>query len=264
MTQILQSRLPEGLWGDPRLGRLPGIQPVRDGEWLIVDDAFAAQMAERERLVAEARDKVIAALPGSEPACAELLEVVLEDLGRRPDFAVASERVTRPDGVEVAIHREDPLGSLARLVQEDLCLMEAQGDEHVLTAAVLCFPSSWTLAQKIGRPLTGIHTPVRVYDEDVARRVQRLFDGIRAGQPLWRVNVLPYDTAALFTPQREEARRPRPSEAAPFIRSERQSLIRLPVSGAVVFAIHTFVVQRLALREHEIEVLRRLRPEPWL
>jgi hypothetical protein len=56
--------------------------------------------------------------------------------------------------------------------------MERRGDEHVLTAAVLCFPASWHLADKIGRPLTTIHVPVKVYDETLARRVQRLFDGV--------------------------------------------------------------------------------------
>ena len=61
-----------------------------------------------------------------------------------------------------------PLLTLGRLVQEDLCLMEPQGDEYDLTGAILCFPASWTLAQKIGRPMTGIHHPVEIYDDDLA------------------------------------------------------------------------------------------------
>ena len=48
--------------------------------------------------------------------------------------------------------------------------------EHVLTGAILCFPSNWTLAQKFGMRLARIHLPVERYDEAVARRVQRLFD----------------------------------------------------------------------------------------
>ena len=64
----------------------------------------------------------------------------------------------------VAIDRGDPMGTLGHLVQEDLCLMEKRGEEHVLTAAVLCFPASWRLADKIGRPLEAIHVPVPEYD----------------------------------------------------------------------------------------------------
>ncbi len=263
MDDILHDALPEGLWGDPRLGRLPGIQPVPEGEWLIVDEVFAAQMAERKRLVAEERDKVIAGLPGSGAAAAELLEVVLAELSARPEFEVSDTGVIRPDGVSVPLDASDPWATLGLLVQEDFCLMEQRAEEHVLTAAVLCFPSSWTLSEKLGRPLTGIHDPVRVYDDDVARRVQRLFDGIRVGAPLWRVNVLPYETGALFSPRSEQARRARPSAEAPFIRSERQCLVRLPRTKAVVFSIHTFALRRENLRDAERAVVERLRPKPW-
>jgi len=32
--------------------------------------------------------------------------------------------------------------------------------------------------------------------------------------------------------------------SAPYLRSERQSILRLPDTGAVVFSIHTYVVAR--------------------
>lgn len=50
---ILQDSLPFRPWSDPALSRLPGIQPA--GRWLFRDEAFAAQMAERARLLAEER-----------------------------------------------------------------------------------------------------------------------------------------------------------------------------------------------------------------
>jgi hypothetical protein len=37
-----------------------------------------------------------------------------------------------------------------------------------LTAAILCFPASWTLAEKLGRPLGAIHGPVAGYDPGMA------------------------------------------------------------------------------------------------
>ncbi len=61
---------------------------------------------------------------------------------------VGPDRVRRPDGVEVRLDSRFPLVTLGRLVQEDLCLMEKQGEESVLTGAILCFPASWTLGQK--------------------------------------------------------------------------------------------------------------------
>lgn len=219
--------------------RLPQVAPVAPGDWLRVDAAYAAQLAEKARLITERRADVIAVLPGAEDSVAELLETVLEELARRRDFAVAGERVTRPDGVEVAVDRGDPFLTLSQLVQEDFCIHDRQGEEHVLTAALLCFPAAWTLAEKIGRPLGHIHRPVARYDAEVARRVQRMFDMVRPGQPLWRANLLRYDDPALFQPHTEARPRPVGRPDSPYLRSERQVILRLPATGAVVFSIHT-------------------------
>jgi hypothetical protein len=241
---ILHRHLPFIPWMDPRTLRLPGILPVEGDDWLRVDEAFAGQMAERDRLIATQDAAVHGMLDAARPAAEELLEVVLQQLRLTPGYLVAADAVTRPDGVTVALHRDWPLRTLGRLVQEDLCLMEHDGAEHRLTGAILCFPASWTLAEKLGRPMTAIHVPVEPYTEDVARRVQRLFDAIRPEQPLWRMNYLTYADPTLHQPRLESDRRPRPpADTRVYVRSERQCLLRLPRSRAVVFSIHTYVLR---------------------
>lgn len=242
MTPILQSALPYTA-ADRR--PLPGVQPLDPAEWLIADDAFAAQMAERARLLREARERVVALLPEGRDAAAELLEEVLRFVATRPGYSVGRDEARRPDGVTVPIDRADPLGTLGLLVQEDLCLLEKPegAAEHVLTGAVLCFPSAWTLAQKIGRPLMRIHAPVEEYDAGIGRRVQRLFDGVQVGRPLWRFNWLPTDDTTLFRPKLEYADKIR-QPGMSHLRSERQTILRLPESRAVVFGIHTYMVRR--------------------
>jgi hypothetical protein len=121
--------------------------------------------------------------------------------------------------------------------------LQKQGDEHVLTGAVLCFPASWTLAEKFMKPLVRIHKPVDSYDANIAKRVQRLFDGVRVGRPVWRFNALHYADAELFHPRTEDAPREDDYEEQRFLRSEKQVIMRLPETDAVVFAIHTFVVE---------------------
>ncbi|MCW1932684.1 heme-dependent oxidative N-demethylase family protein [Pararhodobacter zhoushanensis] len=247
---ILHDALPFKTWMDPRLSRLPGIQPLDPEDWLRVDEVYAQQMAERERLLAERPCAVLAALPGSEAAVDELFEAVtarLPALG----FTAGSEGWRCPDGRFVA--REGaPLAVLGRLVQEDLVLLQDGPDgHHVMTAAVLCFPASWTLSEKIGRGLPGIHTPVASYDTGVGKRVQRLFDLIRPEQPLWRGNVLDYIDPALFQPRREAEKRAPDTERRGYIRSERQVLMRLPKTRAVLFAIHTYQVRRETLTPAE-------------
>lgn len=155
-------------------------------------------------------------------------------------YEISANEARRPDGVRVPIDRAAPMLTLGHLVQEDLCLMERHGAEHVLTAAVLCFPASWRLSEKIGRPLRDIHLPVPSYDAGIAARVQRLFDGVQPGRPLWRFNVLRYADPTLHQPRRRV--QPDAAGHCPYLRSERQCVLRLPVSGACVFSIHTFVL----------------------
>lgn len=238
---VLQTVLPE----DMRTARaLPGIQPER-GPWLRVDEAYAGQMAQRDALLEARGDEVLYLDPDAVPAAEELRDTAMEllpDLGfeRRGDI------VTCPDARKVDVSSTPPLEALGRLFQNDFVLMEKRGDQHVLTGAVLCFPASWRLSEKAGRPLTDIHIPVRDYTDDVGRRVQRLFDGIQVGRPLWRFNQLWYQDPELHQPRSaSEPRRVGSGlKEGPYFRSERQTLLRLPRSRAVVFAIHTYVLER--------------------
>lgn len=225
---------------------LPGIAPFEPADWLQIDTCYEAQIAERSRLLAERGPQVLQCDAAALPAAQELLQVVLQHLQTdHPGFSVQSDKVSTPDGREVDVRVDDPFGTLAHLVQEDFCLLQKRDAEHVLTGALLCFPASWTLSEKIGLPLLAIHGPVAEYDANIARRVQRLFDGIKVGRPLWRFNAMRYQSADLYHPRLERDPRSQDhAEDAPFLRSERQCLLRLPDTGAVVFSIHTYVVRR--------------------
>jgi hypothetical protein len=214
-----------------------------DDPWLLVDDAYAAQMTERLRLMASLRDDVIATANPDPANLLKMMDAVLDHLPK--GYTRLGDHVNCPDGRSVQINMSDPFGTLGQIVQDDICLMEKRGDEHVLTGAVLCFPASWRLHEKIGHPLTHIHVPVKSYTDDIARRVQRLFDGVRPGRPIWRINALWYEDPSLFQPRSEEEPRPLTEVGkTPYLRSERQVLWRLPDSDAVLFTIHTFMLAR--------------------
>lgn len=252
---ILQNRLPFLPWMDPRTRRLPGILPAEVGDWLRVDEAYAPQMALRDRLIAAQPEKVHALLPEARAAADELYQAGLAWLRQAPGAIVSAQAVRRPDGVTVPLDPAEPLLTLGRLLQEDICLLEPDGSEYRLTGAILCFPASWSLAQKLGRPMTGIHEPVDVYNDDIGRRVNRLFDAIRPEQPLWRMNYLTYDDFVLHQPRCEGEKRAQPRDHV-FIRCERQCLLRLPLTRAVVFTIHTYVVDASSVTADELAMLR--------
>jgi dimethylamine monooxygenase subunit A len=238
---ILQSRLPHLPWMDPRLARLPGVLPLGADEWLVQDEAYGAQMAERDRLIAGDADLVYRQLPEGRGAARELYDLVLPLLAAKPGFTISADAARRPDGAVIALDAAEPLKTLGLLLQEDLCIMEREAAEHRLTGAILCFPASWHLHEKIGRPLVGIHRTVDSYDNSLAARVQRMFDMIRPEAGLWRMNHLVYRDPALHQPRRESDPRTDRRGGA-YLRAERQCFMRLPISQAVVFSIHTYVV----------------------
>jgi dimethylamine monooxygenase subunit A len=245
MDVVFQTSLPFAPWTAPHAWRLPGTMPLDPADWLVADDAFAAQMVVRDRLIATRPREVTAALPDADREVAELFDRVLAHLPAL-GHEVRKVDVLRPDGAVIPLDRGRPLETLGRLCQEDFCLLRHDTDgEPILSAAVLCFPAGWRLAQKLGRGLGRIHAPVTRYDDDVRRRVARLFAALRPDRPLWRANAH-WSGAPLFNPRDEGAPAPvQPTDV--WIRSERQCLLRLPETGAVVFSIHTWLVRQADL-----------------
>ena len=228
---------------------------------LEIDAHYPAELAERRHLLATHRDAVFASVPGSEPACAEVLERLAAFLPERyPDWFrrngdTLHNRLTG-ETWNLADPPLHPLELAGRLVQEDLCLVRPDAEGPVLIAAVLCFPSRWRLHEKIGRPLADVHAPVPLYGERLARPVDRFMGQLRPGKLVQRLNWSLLDDPALFQPVRKSDVR---SNAAftfdnvagrVFLRVERQTLSALPNSGTVLFGIHVHVypVERVAVR----------------
>ena len=249
-TDVRMSILQFSLPYDPLSPKpLLGISPLDPSEWLMVDEAYAGQVAEKQRVLAAHRSDVLMQEPVADEAADELLSEVTGHLLRdHKGFELDGQMMTCPDGRQVDCSGS-PLEVLGGLVQEDLCILQKpEGqDEHIFTAGLLAFPASWRLKDKFMQPLTLIHVPVGEYDDVMAKRVQRLFDGIQVGRPLWRFNALWYQAPDLHQPRAMDERRPHVGPNGPYMRSERQTLLRLPLTGAVVFGIHTFVVRRSSL-----------------
>lgn len=234
---ILNTRLPVKAWRNPRTRRLPGVQPVAPKDWLYKSETFAAQMAYRRHLIQEKRNVVFAAQGSAYEACEELRHMIGAD--------------------DTDDH---PLISAGLCVQEDLCVLQKQDDTHILTAGILCFPSSWTLAEKIGHTLTKIHRPVPEFSP-VADTVERMLSAIRVEQPLGRANFLIYTDPELHQPRAEGVAKPIDPKASRYVRVERQTFRRMPHTHAVIFAIHTAIVSADVLSVEDHAALAALKPE---
>jgi hypothetical protein len=222
-----------------------GLRPLDPREWIDGGPGADAQIRERAGLL-DRRGDVVAALEGSEDAQFELLERLAAHL---PQRFPARYRATG-DGIEVAATGETvplgpapgaPVARAGRLVAEDLCLMREDAEGRFrLVAAALCFPTRWRLADKLGRPMASIHAPVPGYAETVAGAVDRVMRGLDPARPLWRQNWSLLDSPALHQPERVPLARPLTDAdlgEGMWLRSERQTLSRLPRSRDVLFTI---------------------------
>lgn len=233
-----------------------GLRPLDPARWLEVGDERSAELREKARLLDEVHGRVSVALPGSEPAGRELFDAVVHHLERRhpgtltrlPDGS-ARDRGTGAIGDPVATH---PVEAAARLVQEDLCLLEGGEGSWTLTAACVCFPSRWDPAGKLGLGLSGIHEPVPGYREELAGPVDGFFDRLDVGRPVWRLNWTLLDSPDLHLPNPPGSRpRTEAPAAAPcadlgerlWFRVERQTLRRITERPAVTFTIRTYVTR---------------------
>jgi hypothetical protein len=141
------------------------------------------------------------------------------------------------------------LPEAARAVHEDLCLLTQREGEEVyrLIGAAVAWPSDWRPADKLGLPLRALHAPIAGYEEQLASGVDRFMATLRPGTIYGRCNWFIAPTGA----RRWLAERPAaqafahvtPDNAGEtlFVRSERQTLRRLPETGAILFTIGIYV-----------------------
>ena len=223
------------------------LQRLDLADWIEIDASFPAELAERRRLLTERHADVFAALPEALPGSTETLTLLVEHLLTyfpdifQMDGSCLRNRATG-EAWNLADNNLHPLELAGRLVQEDLCLMGQDSDTgfYKLTAACLCFPSHWRLAEKMGKPLGAIHTDVPHYENSIGTPMNKLFDRLKVDKPIWRLNWSVVDDPALFQPRR----RPRQVEITAqnagdllWLRIERQTLRRLPHSGDILFTI---------------------------
>ncbi len=238
-----------------------GLKPLDPALWIEVDDQLRAYLDEKDRVSQRAPDQVFAAEPESHDAQREVLDLLAAHLPAR------FPHIYLPTGMAIdivpAFRRVDllsplpPLLTAASLVQEDLVIMARGSDGWRLTAASLSFPSSWHLREKFGRPLHEIHAPVPDFGEGTrhAGMIERIFDNLRPEQPVVRWNWSIHDDNALFHPP---LGRPYAFGQGAYLRLERQTLRKLPKTGAILFTIRIHLNPLEALAQHPPEVVSML------
>lgn len=244
-----------------------GLKPLDRARWLEIDRHFGDYLDEKRRLLDTRRELVFAEEDDTRDAQEEVLALVVSELSNGfpalyPDTRAWETALAAMEAAGSLSH-EPPLLRASLMVQEDLVLMRRGEDGWRLAAASLCFPSSWSLAEKFGRPLQAIHRPVPGFGPDSrnAQLIERIFDRLQVDQPVERLNWSLQTDAERYKPLSHDDRAHRATArparfdvvdpvAAAFIRVERQTLRKLPASGDILFTIRIFVDPMATLAAH--------------
>lgn len=217
-----------------------GLQPLDPKQWMHPDldfDTFEQHKLDQLKRFGE---KVYVTLPESKEAQAEFHQLLLEHLlSDHKDYYHSDESHLYFSSSHRWNLGDNTLWNDSLWAQEDICLLEPDSKGYRLTAASVCSPSNWKLEDKIGRSLDDIHGPIPDYNKQLALQVNRFFDRIKVNRPVWRLNwsIQPHN----HLDWREEYNSTITSETELFWRVERQTLRRLPKTGAVIFTIRVYL-----------------------
>lgn len=204
------------LQGIPRFE--PDLNPIPLPEWLTPDTEADAWIRDKCLILKMMRANVVGGDLDGE-AAEETLDLIMAATGKTPSQNM-------PSALEEA----------ASLVSDDLCLLTAArpGDWR-LVAGVLCAPTYWTLPERVGMDLGGLHGPVPGGDPELSARVSRIFTGLNPDVVLERFNWTVQASEKRYTPDRPTVTGKQLSDL--HLRVERQTIRKLPKSGAVLFTI---------------------------
>jgi dimethylamine monooxygenase subunit A len=183
-----------------------------------------------------------------------------------------------PQGVQLTPEAEAPGRELAAMLgikgalpqaalacHEDLCLLARRdgADVYRLIGAAVAWPSDWHPKDKIGLPLRALHAPIAGYEEHLASGVDKFMATLRPGAIYARANWFIAATGSRrWLPDHPPAEAfahvtPHNAGETLFVRSERQTLRRLPQTGAILFTIGIYVDPLARLSPANVAMLAR-------
>ncbi|MBC2772275.1 DUF3445 domain-containing protein [Rhizobium sp. AQ_MP] len=209
---------------------LSALDPTR---WIEPDADRDHYLTEKRVLATTRLDEVFRATGDSLPAQEECLAALTAYLDAHHPQLMAETGLS-----------DDNLPPLLRagmLVQDDLVIMKRREAGWFIAAAHLSFPSSWLLAEKFDRPMEEVHEHVPGFESGTrnAAMINRIFDNLAPDLPAERFNWSINWKEKLFHPETGRNDTVEPDEAV--VRVERQTLTKLPVTGAIVFTIRIYL-----------------------
>lgn len=164
-----------------------------------------------------------------------------------------------------------PLDAAARLVPDDLVVMVERDGRLVFGGGSVCFPNRWDLCSKIGQTMGEVHAPVSQLNDQLESAIDNFFDRLAPERSYWRLGWGLIDSPHGFEPplpqtpnieigSRSGQRRQRavaPEEDDIYVRVERETLRRFPITDAVLFTIRTYIAPITSLHRDDRTLVAR-------
>jgi hypothetical protein len=153
--------------------------------WLELEKSYVNTIRLRKELYVKHGKSVLDQLPGSELACKELMEMVLQFYcARYPQFFSLTEdergHVFHNSLLKTSTVIKDhlPLHILLENVPEDFAVMLRNPNDgyYYFRAGMICSSLGWNLGTKIGKQLREIHEPIPDYKEKMEFSMDRYAD----------------------------------------------------------------------------------------
>jgi len=181
-----------------------------------------------------------------------------------------------PEGIQLTRYAKQPGRELAAMlgvdgalpeaaasVHEDMCLLQRFADEdfYRLIGTAVAWPTDWQPKEKMGLPLRALHAPIAGYEEQLASGVDLFMAKLRPGLIFGRCNWFIAPTGERLWLSDGDGRQqfdnvtPDNAGETLFVRSERQTLRRLPESQAILFTIGVYVAPLASLSDQNVAML---------
>ncbi|KAJ7756863.1 hypothetical protein DFH07DRAFT_958998 [Mycena maculata] len=225
------------------------LKTMQPDYWIELEGTYRKRIHQRMSLYAEHGKKIVDWQPGSEGACRELMEMVIQFVcARYPrQFEMDRSGVFHNKILDISSDTKTtpPLLVLLQHIPEDflITLEDKKSGLYAFRAGVSCSSIGWNVSTKIGLNLHEIHEPVPDYKEKMEFSMDRFFSKMPADKPIqrgsWGIEV----GQPLFLQEDDpEFKLSRETRAPPdldisdiHLRVDWQTLRRLPRSRAIVF-----------------------------
>jgi hypothetical protein len=147
---------------------------------------------------------------------------------------------------------------LGENLEPDFLLLLPDGKNVKLVAGVVCFPSSWSLEEKIGRPIQEIHAMVPGLNANLGNPIQNFLLKLKPGFSWNRRN---WGLSCSGDRNHHPALGLKPMDEKielkdVFFRVEEQSLVLMPKSGGIIFGIRLKIIPLSDFKSEETARLR--------